>query len=111
MAHAPARQGPARGVAFAFHATCVKGCRAPVHGPKAVVHASGPAAVHALHKVNSQFRRRSEDSAVKFFLSCSIFSFIFWVVFRLVVFLFSVRSLSLSQYTYFLERVLKTNKK
>jgi len=45
--HAPARQGPAREVAVALHATCVKGCRATVHGPKAVVHASGPAAVHA----------------------------------------------------------------
>ena len=39
--HAPARQGPAREVAVALHATCVKGCRAPIHGPKAVVHASG----------------------------------------------------------------------
>ena len=36
--HAPARQGPAREVAVALHATCVKGCRAPIHGPKAVVH-------------------------------------------------------------------------
>ena len=62
--HAPARQGPARGVAVALLATCVKGCRtrciSPVHGPKAVVHASGPAAAHALHKVNSQFRRISQ---------------------------------------------------
>ena len=51
--------GPGSGSRSSF-ATCVKGCRirciSPVHGPKAVVHASGPAAAHTLHKVNSQFR-------------------------------------------------------